>query len=125
MITHLKKLSILAVILTAATLFGIDAAEAQLVLVESKYRIVEVDQFENRIGVALPDANPNEVQTWVYVKSDTRASKRNYTGNGYYRDEQLTPNGVLNAAERREGELIKVHGGRDFDGSIDAKAIWM
>ena len=104
---------------------SVQPVDAQLVLVESQYRIVDVDHTENRIGVALPDADPDVAQTWVYVKPDTRASKRVYHGDGFFRDEQLSTNGLMDAVENREGELIKVHGGRDWDGSIDAKTIWM
>lgn len=100
-------------------------AEAQLVIVESRYRIVEVDRQENRIGIALPDADPNERQNWVYIKPDTTASMRHSLGNGAFRDEAMTPNGIMDAAEERIGGMFKVNGGRDFDGSIDAKKVWM
>lgn len=100
-------------------------AEAQLVMVESKYRIVEVDRAENRIGIALPDASPSETQNWVYIKPDTSASMRQNLGNGTFRDETMTPNGVMDAAQSRIGGMMKVNGGRDFDGSIDAKKVWM
>ena len=112
-------------VLAGGALMGAEKVEAQLVSVESQYRIVEVDRMENRIGIALPDASPNERQNWVYIKSDTRGSMRQYMGNGTFRDEHMSPNGVLNAAESRVGGLIKINGGRDFDGSIDAKKIWM
>lgn len=112
-------------VLAGGALLGSEKVEAQLVTVESQYRIVEVDRAENRIGIALPDANPNERQNWVYIKPDTRASMRQYMGNGTFRDESMTPNGVMNAAETHVGELIKINGGRDFDGSIDAKKVWM
>jgi len=125
----MKYISRFLPMLTAAMIMAfftsVQPAEAQLILVESKYRIVEVDQVENRIGVALPDANPNETQTWVYVKPETRASMREYYGNGTFRDEQLSTNGLMNVVDKREGQLIKVHGGRDWDGSIDAKTIWL
>jgi hypothetical protein len=104
---------------------GSDKVEAQLVSVESKYRIIEVDRAENRIGIALPDASPTERQNWVYIKPDTRGSMRQNLGNGSFRDEVMTPNGVLNAAESRIGGWMKINGGRDFDGSIDAKKVWM
>ena len=123
---RLKKLlsfALTALLITAA--LGTLPADAQLVLVESKYRIVDVDKFENRIAVALPDTDPDVAQTWVYIKRDTRGSMRTYTSNGAFRDEILTPEGILRAAERREGELIKINGGRDWDGSIDAKSVWM
>lgn len=112
-------------VLASSALMGAEKVEAQLISVESQYRIVEVDRTENRIGIALPDASPNERQNWVYIKPDTRGSMRQYMGNGTFRDESMSPNGVLNAAEDRVGGLIKINGGRDFDGSIDAKKIWM
>lgn len=112
-------------ILAGGAWMSSESVEAQLISVESQYRIVEVDRFENRIGVALPDADPNTRQNWVYIKSDTRASMRHSLGNGVFRDETMSPNGVLNAAESRVGGLMKINGGRDFDGSIDAKKVWM
>ncbi len=112
-------------LLAGGTFVGAEKVEAQLVSVESQYRIVEVDRFENRIGIALPDAAPGERQNWIYIKSDTKGSMRQSFGNGLFRDEAMTPNGMLDAASSRIGGLIKVNGGRDFDGSIDAKKIWM
>ncbi len=112
-------------ILAGGSFFTSEPAQAQLVMVESQYRIVEVDRAENRIGIALPDADPKERQNWVYIKKDTTASMRQSLGNGAFRDEAMTPNGVLDAAESRRGGLIKINGGRDFDGSIDAKKVWM
>lgn len=112
-------------VLAAGTLAGQQPVDAQVLTVGSQYRIVEVDRFENRIGIALPDANPNERQNWVYIKSDTTGSMRQSLGNGTFRDEAMTPNGILNAAESRVGGLMKLEGGRDFDGTIDASKIWM
>lgn len=112
---------------TLLSVVGLKArpANAQLLLVESKYRVVDVDKSENRIRVALPGDNPNVGQNWVYIDTDTRGSMRTYHGNGTFSDELLTPNGILNAAAAREGELIKISGGRDWDGSINAKSVWM
>jgi hypothetical protein len=112
-------------LMAGGTLLSAQRAEAQLVTVESQYRIVEVDHGQNRIGIALPDASPNERQNWVYIKPDTRGAMREYMGNGTFRDEMMTPNGILDAADSRVGELMKINGGRDFDGSIDAKKVWM
>lgn len=124
----MKKLTnfMLATACSAALVLGFapQTAEAQLVVVEEKFRIVDVDQFEKRIAIAKPDANPDVRQNWVYVDSETRGSVRNYTPNGYFRDRQLSPQQILRTAESHEGELIKVHGGRDWDGSIDAKTVW-
>jgi hypothetical protein len=119
----------LTTLLTLLTVFGgvlafNQEAEAQLIVVEDKYRIVNVDRAGQRIGVAKPSAKPNVRQTWVYIKPSTTAAMRSYYGNGLFRDEQLSFNGIFNAAEQRKGQVIKIHGGRDFDGSIDAKKVW-
>lgn len=118
----LKNL-VLTLLVAGAALSSGQIAEAQLVVVTSPYRVVSVDRAQQRIGVALPDANPNKRQTWIYVKPDTRASMRKRAGNGFF-DEQMSFNGIFDAAQARKGSLIKVHGGRDFDGSIDAKTVW-
>lgn len=112
-------------VLAGGALLGSEKVEAQLISVESQYRIVEVDRSENRIGIALPDADPNERQNWVYIKPDTLGSMRQYMGNGTFRDERMSGNGLMDAAASRVGGLVKINGGRDFDGSIDAKKIWM
>lgn len=122
--TKIINFLLIAVTLVSGVLLTQEKVEAQLLVVDSKYRIVEVDRAEQRIGVALEDADPNETQTWVYVKPDTRSSLRTHHGNGLFRDENLSFNGILDVAAKREGGFFKVHGGRDFDGSIDAKTIW-
>lgn len=112
---------------TVLALVGLKAepVRAQMLLVESKYRVVEVDRVENRIRVALPEDKPDVGQNWVYIDSKTKGSMRVYHGNGTFSDEELSPQGILNAAAAREGQFIRVHGGRDWDGSINAKSVWM
>ena len=120
-----KAMLIAALFLTGA-FFTADRAQAQMVLVESRYRIVKVDPAENRIGVALEDANPNKVQTWVRVDIDTRGSVREYIRRTRsFRDRQLGPKSILNVAAQNRGDLIKVKGGRGWDGNITAKTVWM
>jgi hypothetical protein len=100
-------------------------AEAQLVVVEDTYRIVEVDDQENRIGIAKPDADPNVRQNWVYVEADTKAAARHYQ-NGLFHDRVYSDTEqIIDLAEMHEGELFKLNGGRDWDGSIDASKIWL
>ena len=100
-------------------------ASAQIVVVDGKYRIVEVDRAESRIGIASPDASPTERQNWLYIKTDTRSSRRHSQSDGSFRDESMSAKSVLDAAESRIGGMMKINGGRDFDGSINAKKIWM
>ncbi len=102
----MKNSKIVLTLMVAALLsfVGLNTApaDAQMILVESKYRVVDVDKFENRIRVALPEDD-----------------------NGPFSDQVLGPEAILNAAAAREGQLIRVHGGRDWDGSINAKSVWM
>jgi hypothetical protein len=101
------------------------AANAQLLLATGRYRVVSVDRAEQRFGVALPDDSPKVRQTWVYLKPDTVMVRRNYAGNGYFKDEFITYNAMYDVLNNQKGKLIKIHGGRDWDSSIDAKKIWM
>jgi hypothetical protein len=101
-------------------------ADAQLVVVEDTFRIVDVDKAENRIAIANPSADPDVRQNWLYIEDSTRGAVRNYVSDGLFQDEVLTSTWeILEAAENREGQLFKVNGGRDFDGSIDANKIWL
>jgi len=101
-------------------------ADAQLVVVEERFRIVDVDDTENRIAIAKPDADPNVRQNWVYLDPDTKASARRYYGDGAFKDMVFyDAERIIDAAQAREGELFKVNGGRDWDGSIDADKIWL
>ena len=99
-------------------------AEAQLVLVDEVFRIVEVDRSENRIGIAKEDAKPNVRQNWVYIDLDTRASYRVYIQSARaFRDKTVTGKQILNVAAGNVGQLMRVKGGRDWGGSIKAKTI--
>ncbi|MFA5506784.1 MAG: hypothetical protein WC314_05645 [Vulcanimicrobiota bacterium] len=100
-------------------------ASAQLLLATGRYRVVSVDQAEQRIGVARPDDSPKVRQTWVYLKPDTVMVRRRYQGNGSFKDEFITYNAMYEVLRNHKGELVKIHGGRDWDSSIDAKKIWM
>lgn len=97
-------------------------ARAQILLVTGEYRIVDLDRDNNRIGVALPEAKPDVRQNWIYVKLETEIVKR-HSRDGWSKDETLTPEGFWSAV--RKGEMMKVQGGRGWDGSITAKKIWL
>lgn len=89
-------------------------AEAQMLLVDSKYRVVTIDDAGARFSVALPDANPHVPQNWVHVEMKTRG----YLPNGI----ELGPEELLHRLRR--GEIVKVNGGRRWDGKITADTIW-
>lgn len=114
----------LAVFLAALALLATAApARSQLLLVTGEYVVVELDQANNRIGVALPEANKDVRQNWIYVKLETEIVKRHYQDGGWFKDEVITPNGIWGAVGK--GTKLKVQGGRGWDGTIAAKKIWM
>lgn len=112
-----------AVLLLAAVLVWTPRAQAQILMVTGDYRVTHVDRDEQRIGIALRDDDPNVRQNWVYVKSDTVIIRRIWLRGGAFRDERMSFNGFFDYV--RKGTKLRVHGGRDWDGSIDAKKIWL
>lgn len=118
-------MTLLSLTFSIASTLKPEPAEAQVLLATGRYRVVSVDRAEQRIGIARPDDNPKVRQNWVYIKPDTVMVRRHYAGNGYFKDEFLTFNGIFDTLSHHQGGLVKVHGGRDWDGSIKAKKIWM
>lgn len=108
-------------VLILLSLFG--WAQAQMLMVTGDYRVTDVDRPNQRIGIALREDDPNKRQNWVYIKPDTKIVKRNFYQNGTFKDEVMTFNGFFDYV--RKGTLLRVHGGRDWDRSIDAKKIWL
>lgn len=96
---------------------------AQLLMVTGEYRVVETDRPEHRIGIALREDDPSVRQNWVYVDLDTQISQRQSIGGGAYRDVQLGRDQMWNLMTK--GRKFRVHGGRDWNGTIVAKKIWM
>ncbi|MGE0494200.1 MAG: hypothetical protein AB7S38_33625 [Vulcanimicrobiota bacterium] len=125
----MKRLTMMSAVV--ALLLGVYAttysrpAEAQILLVTGKYRIVSVDEGERRFGVALPEDDPQVRQNWIYIDNDTKMVVRTYAANGYFKDEFITEEGMYDVLRNHRGDVIRIHGGRDWDGSIDAKKIWM
>lgn len=117
--TRALALFLAALALLAAAL----PARAQILTVTGEYVVVELDQANNRIGVALPEAKPDVRQNWIYVKLETEIVKRHYQEGGWFKDETITPNGIWTAVGK--GTKMKVHGGRGWDGTITAKKIWI
>lgn len=110
---------VLIIALCLSCCFG--SAQAQLFSATSEYRVVEVDQKGGRLGVAQMDADPNVRQNWVYLKFKTEVSRREELEEGVFRMSTLT---VMEALQQiQKGDVVKVHGGRDWDGSINAKSL--
>ncbi len=112
-------LATLAILLTALFI-NIPQAQAQLILASGTYRITELNQDKERIGIAQLDANPTVTQNWVYLRLKTKVIKR-FSQNGWLRDENIPVSEIFNVIEK--GDVIRVNGGRDWNGSITAKDI--
>lgn len=95
---------------------------AQLVTVKADYVVVEKDAENQRVGIRLPEADPNKRQNWIYVKATTKFVKRTNLGNQTFRDEILTYDGFFKTVKK--GDTLRVNGGRGWDGTITAKAIY-
>lgn len=100
-----------------------DHSSGQLLLAKGEYRVVEVDDDHQRVGVALLEAKPDVRQNWVYLTASTKINKRHSSGDGWFRDEKLSYEGFFNSV--RAGDKLRVEGGRRWDGGITAKKIWM
>lgn len=122
----MRKITIFLAVLIAVLmgLGGIRSAQAQILLTTGEYRIVVIDKAEQRLGIAELEANPNRRQNWVYVKYNTELMKRVNPNpdDGEFRYEKVSWVQFFN--DVKKGSLITVHGGRDWDRSIDAKKIW-
>ena len=99
---------------------GLGRAEAQILLVTGDYRVVEMDQAQNRIGVSLPESKPEVRQNWIYVKLDTEVI-RHLEKDGWVKDEPVKVEDLWTTIHR--GDMMRVHGGRDWSGSITARTI--
>lgn len=118
-----RILTITAVLLALVSAFicaHSKPAQAQLILASGTYRVVELQPKNERIGIAKLNANPTVVQNWVYVKINTKVTKR-FFQNGWQRDENVEPTDIFSVIEK--GDIIKVNGGRDWGGAINAKDI--
>ncbi len=117
-----KKLMVAALAL-AALLVWTGRAQAQLLMVTGEYQVTNVDRPEQRIGIALRGDDPDRRQNWVHIHADTKIVRRVWLQNGAFRDEFMSWNGFFDYV--RKGTKLRVHGGRTWDGTIQAKKIWL
>ena len=97
--------------------------QAQLLLVTGNYRVTELDQKNLRFGVALPEANPGETQNWVYIDPNTDINERVSNRQGWHKEQKLNFYQFYEVA--KPGTMLKVHGGRRWDGEISGKTLWI
>lgn len=95
-------------------------AQAQMLLTTQVFRVIEVDLEQNRFGVAKLSANPTVRQNWVYIKINTKGMKR-FVQDGWQKDEEIDSDDICESLE--VGSIVKVSGGRGWDGTITAKSV--
>jgi hypothetical protein len=108
--------ALVTVVMAAAT-----PSPAQVVLVDNQYYVTELRPGKNEFGVALKKGE--YTKNWVHVKSDTRISMRRWLGQGRgFKDQVIPADRLFNVL--RLGMKVRVAGGRNWDGSTNAKQIW-
>ncbi|HXE72130.1 MAG TPA: hypothetical protein VNO81_05675 [Candidatus Nitrosotenuis sp.] len=110
----------------AALLLGLLCSapgQAQLLLVDSDYRITNLDPSGERFGIALVDDDPRVQQNWVYLKIETKIYRRMTASDGSQKIIPVTIDKFWKIV--RVGEVLRVQGGRDWDGSIHADTLWL
>lgn len=109
-------------ILVAAAAFGTAPSSAQLVLVDNQYYVTELRPGKDVFGVALHRGE--YTKNWVHVRYDTKVSVRHWLSRARgFRDQIISPRSIFNYL--RLGSRIRVQGGRDWDGSVVARRIWI
>ena len=119
----MKKLAIGLMTLALGVCTVPQPTQAQLLLVTGNYRVTELDQEHERIGVALPEASPKETQNWIYVSPSIKVDQRQTNRQGWHKDQKLSYMQLFEQA--KPGTMLRVHGGRRWDGAITAKHIWI
>lgn len=121
----MKKLFLTASLLLAGltVLPGPRPGATQLLLVTGEYRVTEVDEDNQRVGVALPEAKPDVTQNWVYVEPKTDISQRVTNAEGWHKEEKLNYYQFFQTV--KTGQMVRIHGGRRWDGGISGKSLWL
>ena len=100
---------------------GPRSSQAQLLLVTGDYRITEMDEDNQRFGVALPEARPDVTQNWCYVEPKTDILHKVTNSQGWSKEEKLNYYQFFKNAKK--GTMVRIHGGRRWDGGITAKSL--
>lgn len=96
-------------------------SQAQLLLVTGDYRITELDEGNQRFGVALPEAKPDVTQNWCYVQPNTDITRKLTNAQGWTKEDKLNYYQFFQNA--RPGQMVRIHGGRRWDGGISGKTL--
>ncbi|MBX3168331.1 MAG: hypothetical protein KF760_13015 [Candidatus Eremiobacteraeota bacterium] len=103
---------------TILLLIGSGLASAALVNVtKANYIVKKVYRDRNAVGVDLVQNGAKEVRTEVRIEEDTKCY---WVGNR--KDTPLSRQAFMN--KMAPGTRIRVTGGRDWDGKINASEVW-
>lgn len=121
----MKKALLAAAVLGLVGIAQVQAppVQAQLLLVTGDYRVTEVDEDNQRFGVALPEARPDVTQNWVYVEPKTDIQKKLTNSDGWQKEVKL--NYYQFFQDVKPGQMLRIHGGRRWDGGITSKTLWI
>jgi len=92
-------------------------------MVTGDYRITEMDEGNQRFGIALPEAKPDVTQNWCYVDPKTDISRKQTNAQGWSKEDKLNYYQFFQRA--KPGSMIRIHGGRRWDGEISGKTLLM
>ncbi|GMU54914.1 MAG: hypothetical protein AMXMBFR33_40600 [Candidatus Xenobia bacterium] len=102
----------------------VGTASAQVLTVDSNYRIVTLKPDEHGFDIQLvEERDPHDAQNWVYFKLETKIYQEIIRDDGSRKVFELTPQKFFKLA--KVGDIVRVQGGRDWDMSIAAYKIWL
>ncbi|MEW6278643.1 MAG: hypothetical protein AB1758_08490 [Candidatus Eremiobacterota bacterium] len=100
------------------------AAQAQVLTVDAKYRIVNLKPDENGFDVQLLDAtDPEDDQNWVFFKVDTKIYQEIIRKDGSRKVFEVSMPKFFRIAKK--GDIVRVQGGRDWTMEIAAYKVWL
>lgn len=89
---------------------------AALINVDTDYRVTEIKKEERIFGIAILTDNPNETQNEVYFGADTHCYREMRFANGTMKEIPVTIERFFKILKK--GDIVRVKGGRDWDGAI-------
>jgi hypothetical protein len=116
-------LSATLVLLGLTAVPGPRSSQAQILLVTGDYRITELDENNQRFGIALPEAKPDVTQNWCYVDPKTDINRKLTNAQGWTKEDKLNYYQFFQRA--KPGQMVRIHGGRRWDGEISGKTLWL
>lgn len=99
-------------------------ARAQVLTVDSNYRIVTLKPDEHGFDIQLvSESDHTDAQNWVYFKIETKIYQEIIRDDGSRKVFEVSPKKFFQIA--KVGDIVRVQGGRDWDMSIAAYKIWL